>query len=214
MRTSSDGDLSGSSGTLFSIQHGSREGFSDGPMSSVAVQLGSPKHGFSRAQSSKLSEVSVRSSVNHGMIARERYRRTSTGRQSVSSIGMNSNDAVDIGDTHDEIIRLRRALELTHRELSRTEAELSEALITLSREREENRKRDKNSHLFYGIFRHGGNHVRMRSISPSRETSGQPSWGRRRSGSCPNALASLPQPTVLSDKFNTIKHLIGNSSHR
>ena len=215
-RKSSECDLSDSSAVSESLRFGSREGTGGDFGSSVEVHMGSPTFAYSRAQSSKLSEASVRSSHQMGNIARERFRRTSTGRQSTSSLGHSSN-AFDIDEYNHEMMRLRRALELTQRELIRTETELTQALVTLSREREEYRKRDRNSHLFHSIFHHGGYHGRGKSISPSKRSgnrSVQPTLGRRRSGSCPQALAGLPPPSVLSDKFQTIKHLIGNSSPR
>jgi len=216
-RKSSECDLSDSSAVTESLQFQSKLGLVDEFGSSVEVHMGSPTFAFSRAQSSRLSEASARSSRHVGNIARERYRRTSTGRHSTSSIG-HSSDAFDIDEINHEMTRLRRALELTQRELIRTETELTYALVSLAREREENRKRDRNSHLFYSIFHHGGHHGRVKSISPSKRISsnrsGQPTLGRRRSGSCPHALAGLPPPSVLSDKFQTIKHLIGNSSPR
>ena len=213
-KTSSDCEMSGSSAASDSLRPGSREGFSGAYGSSVEVNMGSPTFAYSRAQSSKLSEASMRSSHRGVNPARERYRRTSTGRQSASSLGANSFDASEMDEINHEMARLRRALELTQRELIRTETELTQTLMTLSREREDNRKREKNSHLFYNIFHHGGHHVRVKSTSPSKRVIQRPNYGRHRSGSCPDALAGLPPPSVLSDKFQTIKHLIGNSSPR
>lgn len=217
-KASSDCEVSGSSAASESLRPGSREGFSGAYGSSVEVNMGSPTFAYSRAHSSKLSEGSMRSSHRGENFAKERYRRTSTGRQSASSLGVNSFDAVDMDEVHHEMARLRRALELTQRELIRTETELTQALVSLSREREDNRKRERNSHLFYNIFHHGGHHARVKSTSPSKRavqrSSNQAPAVRRRSGSCPNALAGLPPPSVMSDKFQTIKHLIGNSSPR
>ena len=214
-RKQSDCDLSESSAVSESLRFGS-SGFHETELgNSVEVHMGSPTYVYSRAQSSKLSECSVPSSRHQVHMGRDRFRKMSTGRQSTSSLG-HSSDAFDIDEFNQEIQRLRRALELTQRELIRTETELTQALVSLSREREENRKRDRNSHLFYNIFHHG-HHSRGKSISPSKRIGNrslQPTLGRRRSGSCPQALAGLPPPSILSDKFQTIKHLIGNSSPR
>ena len=215
-RKTSDEDVSESSAFSDSLRFGYREGHDVEFGSSVEVHMGSSTLAYSRAQSSKLSEGSIHSShhLDHGM--RDRFRRSSTGRQSTSSLGQCS-EAFDIDEFNNEILRLRRALELTQRELIRTETELTHALVSLSREREENRKRDRNNHLFYSIFHHGSHHGRGKSISPSKRVGArslQPTLGRRRSGSCPQALSGLPPPSVMSDKFQTIKHLIGNSSPR
>jgi hypothetical protein len=188
-----DSHSSASSSASDHFPYFSPEGFSGGFNSSMEVTHGSLQEGTSRMLSSKVSHVSYSCSLrDRGRIDRQ----ASACRSSLNSVASSVRE--DSDDCPEEIVRLRRALDLTEKELYRTETELTEALIALAREREVNRKQNRNckasSHLLHGIF-HG-------SPKTERHTS------RRRSGSCPQVLSVLPHPTSAAYKYSTIKCLL------
>ena len=195
--TDSDSSVSSAASDRFPMF--TPEGFSVDFNTSTDVMQGSIRESQHRVLSSRVSTASVQGSTRMPNRLSARDRQGSACRSSLHSVV--SSVCEDPGSVPDEeVARLRRALELTENELSRTEAELTEALVMLSREREENRKhRDTHhggkAHLLQSLF-HGSPRARRPASSSS----------RRRSGSCPQVLAILPPPTAATSF--TIKGLI------
>jgi hypothetical protein len=109
----------------------------------MEVANGSVQEGASGILSSKVSHASYGGSIRDKS---RMERRESAGRSSLNSITSSSQEESD--DNPEDLARLRRALEITQKELQRTEVELTDALIALAREREENRKHKNHKHSF------------------------------------------------------------------
>jgi hypothetical protein len=98
----------------------------------------------------------------------------------------------------EEILKLRRALEVANREFKKTEDELKGVLIAFANEREANAHR--------GIFRSILNPLRHRKLPASITKV-------NRSGSCPHAALQLPPQSGLSSSsdpnfFSTIHYIV------
>ena len=114
-----------------------------------------------------------------------------------STTGVTGRDGYDRERLLAEVVRLRRALELTENELSVTEAELRDTLIQLAQEKES--VADDHQSVFKSFFS---------QVSHRRHSSG----GRkhRRSGSCPMLALPPSQPEQAHNAvtFSTINALI------